>query len=39
MQLLQATFRRMKETIGDIDFVVISNDAEKVMDYFVSMPK
>ena len=33
------SFRRMKETIGDIDFVVVSNDAEKVMDYFVSMPE
>jgi len=33
------SFRRMKETIGDIDFVVTSNDAEKVMDYFVSMPE
>ena len=33
------SFRRMKETIGDIDFVVASNEAEKVMDYFVSMPE
>ena len=32
-------FRRMKETIGDIDFVVASNDFEKVMDYFVTMPE
>ena len=29
----------MKETIGDIDFVVASNEAEKIMDYFVSMPE
>jgi DNA polymerase (family 10) len=33
------SFRRMKETVGDIDFVVASNDFEKVMDYFVSMPE
>lgn len=33
------SFRRMKETVGDVDFVVASNDFEKVMDYFVSMPE
>ena len=31
--------RRWKETIGDADFLVISKDASKVMDYFVSMPE
>lgn len=31
--------RRMKETIGDIDYLVVSLDAEKVMEYFVSMPE
>lgn len=30
--------RRMKETIGDVDFLVISTDPEKVMDFFVSLP-
>ncbi|WXG44455.1 MAG: DNA polymerase/3'-5' exonuclease PolX [Promethearchaeati archaeon SRVP18_Atabeyarchaeia-1] len=30
--------RRWKETIGDADFLVISKDAAKVMDFFVSMP-
>lgn len=30
--------RRMKETIGDVDFLVISNEPEKVMDFFVSLP-
>ncbi len=30
--------RRMKETIGDVDFLVISNKPEKVMDFFVSLP-
>jgi DNA polymerase (family 10) len=30
--------RRMKETIGDVDFLVISENPEKVMDFFVSLP-
>lgn len=30
--------RRMKETIGDADFLVVSNKPEKVMDFFTSMP-
>jgi DNA polymerase (family X) len=33
------SFRRMKETIGDIDFVVAADESQKVMDYFVSMPE
>ncbi|MGC1928620.1 MAG: DNA polymerase III [Candidatus Nitrosopolaris sp.] len=33
------SFRRMKETVGDIDFVVASDDAKKVMNYFASMPE
>jgi DNA polymerase (family 10) len=33
------SFRRMKETIGDIDFVVASNEAKKIMDYFISIPE
>jgi DNA polymerase (family 10) len=33
------SFRRMKETIGDIDFVVASNEAKKIMDYFISLPE
>ncbi|HYT01889.1 MAG TPA: hypothetical protein VEL70_03185, partial [Candidatus Acidoferrum sp.] len=37
--VVAGSFRRMKETVGDIDFVVASNDVEKVMDYFVSMPE
>jgi DNA polymerase (family 10) len=32
------SFRRMKETVGDIDFVVASNNL-KVIDYFISMPE
>jgi DNA polymerase (family X) len=31
--------RRMKETIGDVDFLVLSDDPAKVTDYFVSMPE
>jgi len=30
--------RRRKETIGDIDFLVITNNPKKVMDFFVSLP-
>jgi len=32
------SIRRMKETIGDVDFLVISKKPEKVMDFFVSLP-
>jgi DNA polymerase (family 10) len=31
--------RRWKETIGDADFLVISKDAARVMDFFVTMPE
>ena len=30
--------RRRKETIGDVDFLVISNNPKKVMDFFVNLP-
>ncbi len=30
--------RRMKETIGDVDFLVISTNSARVMDFFVSLP-
>ncbi len=30
--------RRMKETIGDVDFLVISRRPQKVMNFFVSLP-
>jgi DNA polymerase (family 10) len=30
--------RRMKETIGDVDILVVSKDPKKVMDFFVSLP-
>ncbi len=32
------SLRRMRETIGDVDFLVISKNPEKVMDFFVSLP-
>jgi DNA polymerase (family 10) len=31
--------RRMKETIGDVDFLVLTENSRKVMDFFVSMPE
>jgi len=33
------SFRRMKETVGDIDYLVSSDIPEIVMDYFASMPE
>ncbi|MBZ9572695.1 DNA polymerase III, partial [Patescibacteria group bacterium] len=30
--------RRMKETIGDVDFLVVTKSPEKVMDFFCSLP-
>lgn len=32
------SFRRGKETVGDLDLLVISNQAEKVMKLFTSLP-
>ncbi len=32
------SIRRMKETIGDVDFLVISKEPQKVMDFFCSLP-
>lgn len=31
--------RRRKETVGDVDFLIISDKPELVMDFFVSMPE
>ena len=33
------SLRRRKETIGDVDFLVISSRPSKVMDFFVSLPE
>lgn len=35
---LAGSLRRMRETIGDVDFLVISNNPQSVMDFFVSLP-
>jgi DNA polymerase (family 10) len=35
---MAGSLRRMKETVGDVDFLVISRDPERVMDVFVSIP-
>ena len=32
------SWRRKKETIGDLDFLVASDNPKKVMDFFVSLP-
>jgi len=32
------SLRRMKETIGDVDFLVVSRKPQIVMDFFVSLP-
>jgi len=37
--VVSGSVRRMKETIGDADFLVISDNPQKVMDFFVSMPE
>jgi DNA polymerase (family 10) len=37
--LAAGSVRRMKETIGDADFLVISDNPKKVMDFFVSIPE
>jgi DNA polymerase (family X) len=33
------SIRRMKETIGDIDYLVAANDPNRVIDFFVKMPE
>lgn len=33
------SLRRKKETVGDLDFLVISEKPETIMNYFVSMPE
>jgi DNA polymerase (family 10) len=33
------SIRRMKETIGDIDYLVTANDPKQVIDFFVKMPE
>jgi len=33
------SLRRMKETIGDIDYIVAASDQEAVMEFFTTMPE
>ncbi len=35
---LAGSIRRRKETIGDVDFLVVSKNPKKVMDFFVKLP-
>jgi len=37
--LVVGSFRRMKETIGDIDFLIATDEPEEVIEFFVSMPE
>jgi len=39
MVTVAGSVRRMKETIGDADFLVVSDDPQKVTELFVSMPE
>ncbi len=32
------SFRRRKETIGDLDFLAVSTQPDKVMEFFISLP-
>ena len=32
------SFRRMKETVGDLDILVTGEDGEKIIDFFVHLP-
>jgi len=36
---IAGSVRRIKETIGDVDILVVSKNPSKVMDFFVSMPE
>ncbi|MBI2971042.1 MAG: DNA polymerase/3'-5' exonuclease PolX [Candidatus Aenigmarchaeota archaeon] len=37
--IVAGSTRRRKETVGDIDILVVSHEPAKVMNYFVSMPE
>jgi DNA polymerase (family X) len=37
--LVVGSFRRMRETIGDIDILVSTEEPEKVIEFFVKMPE
>lgn len=35
---LAGSYRRGKETVGDLDVLVVSSDAQRVMDHFAALP-
>jgi DNA polymerase (family 10) len=37
--VVAGSIRRRKETVGDADFLVVSSEPQKVMDFFVKMPE
>ncbi len=37
--IVVGSFRRMRETIGDIDILVSAEEPEKVIDFFVNLPE
>ncbi len=37
--VIAGSVRRRKETIGDVDILIVSKNPKPVMDYFVSMPE
>ncbi|MEM0201169.1 MAG: DNA polymerase/3'-5' exonuclease PolX [Candidatus Micrarchaeaceae archaeon] len=37
--ILAGSTRRMKETVGDLDILVISNKAKNVMDFVITLPE
>jgi len=36
---LAGSLRRMKETVGDVDILVVSSESEKVLDYFTELDR
>jgi len=36
---IAGSIRRRKETIGDVDILVVSSDSNKVMDFFTNLPQ
>ena len=37
--LVVGSFRRMKETVGDIDILIATDESEEVIEFFVNMPE
>jgi len=37
--IIAGSLRRMRETIGDIDYLVVANNREKVIEFFDNMPE